>query len=92
MTNHSPAPSRTFTSPSGRRWTVALAVAPAVSGADLAVVLRFTSGDLVLDVGDWPADWETLSDDALVELARKGQPPRLGGPREPVRTQTKADA
>ena len=78
MPEHSPAPSRTFTSPSGRRWIAALAAASGTRGP--AVVLRFTSGEVVFDLEMWPADWETFSDDDLVLLLRAAQPPRLGLP------------
>lgn len=79
---------RTFVSPSGRQWTAALFVFPS-TGTGLAgqppsdvggAVLRFTSGDLVLDAIDFPHDWATLPDAALVELVRRAQPPRIGGP------------
>lgn len=81
MPSRSSIPSRTFTSPSGRQWTAALAAAPVRIGT--AVVLRFTSGELVLDLEDWPVDWDTFSDADLVLLLRAANPPRLGLPREP---------
>ena len=87
MIDTSHAPSRTFTSPSGRQWTAALAAASGIRGH--AVVLRFTSGDVVFDLEQWPADWETFSDDDLVLLLRAAKPPRLGLPTqhdEPQRT------
>ena len=71
-------PSRTFTSPSGRRWTASLAAAPVRNGT--AVVLRFTSGEVVFDLEEWPADWETFPDADLVLLLRGAKLPRLGLP------------
>jgi hypothetical protein len=41
-------------------------------------VLRFQSDSLVLELRDWPAEWESLPDDALVALVRQAQPPSLG--------------
>ena len=40
-------------------------------------VLRFTSGDVVLDLEEWPADWMQLTNEQLVELARRANPPRI---------------
>ena len=78
MIDTSHVPSRTFTSPSGRRWTAVLAAASGSRGP--AVVLRFSSGEVVFDLEDWPADWETFSDEDLVLLLRAAKPPRLGLP------------
>jgi len=70
------AETRTFTSPSGRTWTAAL-----FSGVPgTAPVLRFRSGDVVLDLSEFPADWARLPDAALVALARRGEPPRFAPP------------
>lgn len=77
---------RTFTSPSGRRWVAEVIAGPASSprvddGArapGVGAVLRFRSDSLVLELHDWPAEWETLPDDALVALVRRAQPPGLG--------------
>jgi hypothetical protein len=38
-------------------------------------VLRFVSGSVVLDVHDWPDDWEGLTDAQMVELLGRAQPP-----------------
>jgi hypothetical protein len=40
------------------------------------IVLRFTSGDSVLDVKDWPKDWKDLSRDELALLLLDAAPPR----------------
>ena len=81
---------RSFTSPSGRRW-VAQVVEPAAPSRITAVdeaargpapssgaVLRFQSDSLVLELREWPVDWATLPDEALVALVRQAQPPSLG--------------
>lgn len=78
MSDKNLVPSRTFTSQSGRRWTASLAAAPVRSGT--AVVLRFVSDGLLVDLERWPADWETFPDDDLVLLLRRAQPPHLGLP------------
>lgn len=82
MSTSDAATTRTFTSPSGRRWTATIAFARVLDGRALAPVLRFTSEALVLDLDDWPRDWAQSSDDALVDLVRKAQPPRLGLPSD----------
>jgi hypothetical protein len=37
-------------------------------------VLRFISGSLVLDLEDWPDDWDRLSSTQLNELLSRAQP------------------
>ena len=64
---------RTFTSPSGRQWSADVVSLPASPS-----VLRFRSESLVLELAEWPADWESLPEDALVALVRRAQPPSLG--------------
>ena len=69
---------RSFRSPSGRAWMAYLfpgGAEPAPSRAAVAV-LRFRSGDLVLELSAFPADWLQLPDEALIELARRAQPPK----------------
>ena len=76
---------RSFRSPSGRTWMAYLfpgGASAGRAGADHApspaagAVLRFRSGDLVLELLTFPAEWLQLPDDALVELARRAQPPK----------------
>ena len=79
---------RHFSSPSGRQWSAQLTALPAAGtvasdahGAPATpgrALLRFQSESLVLELRDWPADWESLPDDALVALVRRAQPPGLG--------------
>jgi len=75
--------SRTFTSPSGRVWSAALLELPAnlVEPGGRRMVLRFESGAVALDLLEWPEDWASLSDAALVELARRASTPNYS-PRE----------
>lgn len=81
-----PSPSfamREFSSPSGRRWTARLYFFPntgtGLHGAPSALtsgsVLRFASGDLTLDLADWPDDWHQSSDTDLVVLLRQATTP-----------------
>lgn len=87
MPNEHPPPSRTFTSPSGRTWTVTITVAQVQRGT--VQVLRFTSGDLVLDMESWPPDWTKLREHELAQLVRAAKPPWYGlrpAPDEPHRS------
>lgn len=68
---------RIFRSPSGREWTAYLLQLPpdvTVPGGR-SEVLRFESGDVALDLREWPPGWETLSDPMLVELVRRSTTP-----------------
>ena len=79
---------RTFTSPSGRRWSASIFYVPSLWPGILAdspvfassSVLRFVSADITLDLKSGPDDWFRLSDEALVELLRKAQPPSFTPP------------
>lgn len=66
---------RQFRGTSGRVWSAHLFELPA--GAR-AAVLRFETEGLTLELRDYPPDWFSLTDDALVDLARRANPPRLG--------------
>ena len=90
MSTSGSATTRTFTSPSGGRWTATIAFARVLDGRALAPVLRFISEALVLDLDEWPPDWAESSDDVLVELVRKAQPPRLGLPSDRSAHQSRA--
>ena len=80
---------RTFQSPSGRQWVAQVVFLP-LPRADVAraalgerevpvpAVLRFTSESIVLELREWPDDWESLPDETLTALARRAQPPALG--------------
>jgi len=66
---------RTFTSPRGRQWTVRVHDCRRSDGTTESI-LRFTSGDAVVDVKDFPADWQQLSRDEYALLLLDAQPPR----------------
>ena len=76
---------RMFRGPTGRVWTAQLFTLPAPAGVPddewrlrARTMLRFSSADVVLDLVDWPDDWSQLPDEALVELVRRANPPRIG--------------
>lgn len=82
------SPRRAFRGPSGRAWSAQVFHFPASSpssapGAALrtrartSAVLRFTSGEVVLDLEEWPEDWMQLTDEELVALVRQANPPRI---------------
>lgn len=62
---------RTFRYPGGRFWSVCLVLFPEEGGPP---VLRFSAGMRFIDLGSWPRNWATLSDDALVDLLRRAAP------------------
>ena len=69
---------RRFTSPRGREWTVRLHECPRAGGGS-TTVLRFTAGDIVVDLPDWPADWKALDRDGFALLLLDAHPPRRPG-------------
>ena len=60
---------RTFSSPRGREWTVRVHECLDRAGR-LSKVLRFTSGDVVAELTDWPEEWReaTMRDYAVMLL------------------------
>jgi hypothetical protein len=60
---------RTFSSPRGREWTVRIHECLDRAGRPMRV-LRFTSGDVVAELKDWPAEWReaTMRDFAVMLL------------------------
>lgn len=72
---------RTFKSPRGREWTVRLHECLNKDGST-EVVLRFTSGDSVVDVKNWPENWKDLTREEYGVLLLEAQPPRQLGPSE----------
>ena len=73
-----------FQGPTGRAWTAHLFTYPAPSGEPddhwrerARTVLRFTAAEVVLELAHWPDDWLQLPDDALVQLVRRANPPRI---------------
>jgi hypothetical protein len=72
---------RIFKSPRGREWTVRLHECLNKDGST-EVVLRFTSGDSVVDVKNWPENWKDLSREEYGVLLLEAEPPRQLGPSE----------
>ena len=66
---------RSFNSPRGREWCVRLHECLHRDGGT-EVVLRFTSGDSVVDLKDWPADWKSLTREQFALLLLDAEPPR----------------
>jgi len=62
---------RSFTSARGRVWTVR--ECPCSDGT---TVLRFTSGDSVMDLKDFPQGWKDLSRKEYASLLLDAEPPR----------------
>jgi hypothetical protein len=76
---------RTFESPRGRVWTVRI---HELLGSDnrAETVLRFTAGDIVVDLKDWPENWKELTRDEYALLVLDAEPPRqMGGAELPQR-------
>ena len=74
--------SRAFRDSTGRTFIAALyRVAPRgpIEGGKVptspGTVLRFVSGSLVLDLHEWPDDWDGFTEGQLVELLGRAQPP-----------------
>lgn len=81
---------RTFVSQSGLHWIARVVDVPytelhrtgKVSQGE-RTVLRFSSGDVVLDLPEWPDDWASMGDESLLALCRRARAP-IGGTREDV--------
>jgi hypothetical protein len=73
---------RTFVSQSGRQWRVELFELPPGIGVRTAdgyilasAVLRFSSGEVTLDLAAYPSDWPDCSEETLVSLLRMAKVP-----------------
>ena len=66
---------RLFASPRGRQWTVRLHECFDRAGKPMTV-LRFTSGDVVTELTEWPADWRTATMEEYAVLLLDAEPPR----------------
>lgn len=66
---------RTFRSPGGREWTVRI---HECLDRDMTTkkVLRFTAGDIVVELQHWPRDWQELSVEDYAMLLLDAEPPR----------------
>jgi hypothetical protein len=75
---------RTFTSPHGREWTVRIHECLDREGA-AQKVLRFSAGDIVVELLDWPPDWHHLSVEEYAMLLLDAEPPRRRKSQGPQR-------
>ena len=90
--------SRIFTDPRGRKFVAGLyRVAPRAergSGGRIptspGTVLRFISGSIVLDLEEWPDDWDRYTDAQLTRLLERAQPADTSSVADslPLRRQT----
>ena len=66
---------RTFTSPHGREWTVRI---HECLDRDKATqkVLRFSAGDIVVELLEWPENWRDLTVTQFAVLLLDAEPPR----------------
>ena len=81
---------RTFTSPGGREWTVRLHERIGVDG-DPETVLRFTAGDIVLDLRPWPREWTEMAPSELALLVLDADPPPAPSSTARVRRRRRED-
>ena len=64
-----------FQSPAGREWTVRLHESLNREGDD-QVVLRFTADDIVVELEEWPSDWQDASVERYALMLLDANPPR----------------
>lgn len=66
---------RTFMSPGGREWTVRVHECLDRNGAQQKV-LRFTAGDIVVELPEWPENWREASVLEYAVMLLDADPPR----------------
>lgn len=66
---------RTFRSPRGREWTVRVHECLDREGSD-EMVLRFTTDDIIVELKDWPANWQSASMEDFALMLLDANPPR----------------
>ena len=66
---------RTFRSVGGREWTVRVHECLDREGSD-QMVLRFTAEDIIMELHDWPADWQSSSVADFALMLLDATPPR----------------
>jgi hypothetical protein len=71
----------TFMSPGGREWTVHIHECLDKHGSP-ETVLRFTTGDIVVELPQWPADWRTATVKDFALMLLDANPPRRRGKGE----------
>lgn len=72
---------RNFSSPRGRLWTVRVHECLRKNGTSERV-LRFTAGDSVVDLKEWPDDWKDMTREQYAMLLLDAEPPRRMGKGE----------
>ena len=86
---------RMFASPRGRQWAVRLHECLDERG-ERQVVLRFTADDVVVDLPDWPDDWQRATPEQYAMMLLDADPPRRPqqgqGPRRRQDDRPAADA
>ena len=75
---------RTFASPRGREWVVRLHECLDRDGA-AQKVLRFSAGDIVVELLEWPEGWEQLSVAQYAMMLLDAEPPRRRKAQGPQR-------
>ena len=65
----------TFRSPAGREWTARIHECTDAEGND-QVVLRFTADDIVVDLPEWPHDWQSATVQQFAMMLLDANPPR----------------
>ena len=75
---------RTFTSPGGREWTVRIHECLDREGAEQKV-LRFSAGDIVVELRSWPNEWAQLPVTEYAMLLLDAEPPRRRKAQGPQR-------
>jgi len=81
---------RTFKSPHGREWTVRVHECLDRDGAQQKV-LRFTAGDIVVELKAWPQNWRELSVIEYAVLLLDAEPPRRKKAEGPQRRRDDRD-
>ena len=73
--------SRTFHSPRGREWTVHVHECMDAQQRQ-EMVLRFSSGDVIAELSEWPEEWRDFTVDQYALLLLDASPPRRRKPGE----------
>ena len=66
---------RTFRSPGGREWKVRVHECLDREGRD-RMVLRFSADDIIMELHDWPEDWQSSSVEQFALMLLDATPPR----------------
>ena len=72
---------RTFMSPGGREWIARIHECLDLGGTEQKV-LRFTAGDIVVELKEWPGNWRDASTLEYAMMMLDAEPPRRRGKGE----------